>query len=488
MNSCIFVVLVLLLETDCRPVGQDVLAGEEFLAVFMRSHRPRSTYRKTTTTQVTTEPTTPSTATTTEVVPTTLETEPPSVVSVRVSSSVRKEAVHEPVNEPIHEAVSAAAQRSHFSVESSGYREASERREEDSVAEASQDVPLESLNVEENKPIAEALTLEESGIHYESRVSSETSHSRIYFSQPKHSSQSVLAQTPATRKYHPLPPLPEEDEAKYEPQILTQAFSQDNGNRKYGPEILLTQTHQESKTSPHIIFTQDEQEHKSSSDDTSKFEPEVIVTRQETKYGPEIVVTQTHSESKYTPELFATQAQTGSQPVNNNSEEERRAETVISQTQETRKYIGQNREQRQYTPQNSQQQERSNDGSFVAQAPPSEPAEQYKSQPNEQQEERNYEQPEQNYEVDEAISVMTNGRAHGVQTESPSSHKFGFVQEGRNYRKYRVEEKTPDGFIVGEYGVVNHDGGGIRGVRYTADGSISPRLIYEALVKFLSLK
>lgn len=52
----------------------------------------------------------------------------------------------------------------------------------------------------------------------------------------------------------------------------------------------------------------------------------------------------------------------------------------------------------------------------------------------------------------------------------------------------QVEEKTPDGFIVGEYGVVSHDDGGIRGVRYTADGSISPRLIYEALVKFLSLK
>lgn len=478
---------MLLLETDCRPLAQDVLAGEEFLAVFMRSHRPRSTYRKTTTTQVTTEQTTPSIPTATEAIPTTLETEPPSVVSVRVSSSVRKEAVHEPVNEPIHDAVSAAAQRSHFSVESSGYREASGRREEDSVAEASHDVPLESLNVEENKPVAEALTLEESGIHYESRVSSETSHSRIYFNQPKPSSQSILVQPPANRKYQPLPPLPEVEE-KYEPQILSQAFTQNNGDRKYGPGILLTQTHQESKISPHIIFTQDEQEHKSSADDASKFEPEVIVTRQETKYGPEIVVTQTQSESKYTPELFATQAQTGSQSVINSSEEESRAETVISQTQETRKYVGQNREQRQYSPQTSESQERSQDGPYGGHTSSGESEEQYKSQPNEQHAERNYEQPEQNYEVDEAISVMTNGRAHGVQTESPSNHKFGFVQEGRNYRKYRVEEKTPDGFIVGEYGVVNHDGGGIRGVRYTADGSISPRLIYEALVKFLSLK
>lgn len=84
--------------------------------------------------------------------------------------------------------------------------------------------------------------------------------------------------------------------------------------------------------------------------------------------------------------------------------------------------------------------------------------------------------PEQNYEVDESVSLMTNGRAHGVQSttpkintqqvtepiDNPQSHgvhesgneqdaKFGYVVEGRNFRKYRVEEKTPDGFIVGYY-------------------------------------
>jgi len=93
-------------------------------------------------------------------------------------------------------------------------------------------------------------------------------------------------------------------------------------------------------------------------------------------------------------------------------------------------------------------------------------------------------QPEQNYEVDESVSVMTNGRAHGIQPQSttprinplqaPQQHgnipeqlgggeilpshdvphdeqdaKFGYVVEGRNFRKYRVEEKTADGFIVG---------------------------------------
>lgn len=94
--------------------------------------------------------------------------------------------------------------------------------------------------------------------------------------------------------------------------------------------------------------------------------------------------------------------------------------------------------------------------------------------------------PEQNYEVDESVSLMTNGRAHGVQSTTPkvNSHvseeknenhhhgisspqqqppspsplhvthhdqdaKFGVVFEGRDFRKYKVEEKTADGFIVG---------------------------------------
>lgn len=79
--------------------------------------------------------------------------------------------------------------------------------------------------------------------------------------------------------------------------------------------------------------------------------------------------------------------------------------------------------------------------------------------------------PEQNYEIDESVSLMTNGRAHGVQSTTqkpplqiekilqPSIHaqlnidgqdaKFGVVFEGRDFRKYKVEEKTADGFIVG---------------------------------------
>ncbi|XP_049868041.1 uncharacterized protein LOC126368191 [Pectinophora gossypiella] len=101
--------------------------------------------------------------------------------------------------------------------------------------------------------------------------------------------------------------------------------------------------------------------------------------------------------------------------------------------------------------------------------------------------------PEKNYEVDEKLSVLTDGRSHGVQESSTESCKqenckVGYVVEGRQYRKYRVEERTADGFIVGEYGVVRHEDGALRGVRYTADSDASPRLIYDALMKFLQLK
>lgn len=101
-------------------------------------------------------------------------------------------------------------------------------------------------------------------------------------------------------------------------------------------------------------------------------------------------------------------------------------------------------------------------------------------------------QPEKNYEVDEKDSVSSDGRMHGVQ-KSPENCKdenckVGYVVQGRQYRKYRVEEKTSDGFIVGEYGVVRNEDGALRGVRYTADsGAATPRLIYDALMKFLQL-
>ncbi|CAH1646650.1 unnamed protein product [Spodoptera littoralis] len=102
-------------------------------------------------------------------------------------------------------------------------------------------------------------------------------------------------------------------------------------------------------------------------------------------------------------------------------------------------------------------------------------------------------QPEKNYEVDEKISVLTDGRSHGVQPDTSTEKckqdncKVGYVLEGRQFKKYRVEERTPDGFIVGEYGVVRNEDGALRGVRYTADSDASPRLIHDALMKFLQL-
>ncbi|XP_034826846.1 uncharacterized protein [Maniola hyperantus] len=102
-------------------------------------------------------------------------------------------------------------------------------------------------------------------------------------------------------------------------------------------------------------------------------------------------------------------------------------------------------------------------------------------------------EPEKNYEVDEKVSVMTDGRTHGEQPANPENCKqenckVGYVVEGRQFRKYRVEERTSDGFIVGEYGVVRNEDGALRGVRYTADSDASPRLIHDALMKFLQLK
>ncbi|KAI4458028.1 aspartic peptidase domain superfamily [Holotrichia oblita] len=107
-----------------------------------------------------------------------------------------------------------------------------------------------------------------------------------------------------------------------------------------------------------------------------------------------------------------------------------------------------------------------------------------------------YSNPEENYEVDEAVSVQTNGKIHGIQPSQTTGEeiqkptaksKNGYVIEGRKERRYRVEERTSDGFIVGEFGIVNRDDGLLRGVRYTAEETINPKIIYDTLMKFLSL-
>lgn len=54
--------------------------------------------------------------------------------------------------------------------------------------------------------------------------------------------------------------------------------------------------------------------------------------------------------------------------------------------------------------------------------------------------------------------------------------------------KYQVEEKTPDGYIIGEFGVISRSNDGFRGVRYIAHKSIDKQLIQDMLQTFLSLK
>lgn len=80
-----------------------------------------------------------------------------------------------------------------------------------------------------------------------------------------------------------------------------------------------------------------------------------------------------------------------------------------------------------------------------------------------------------------------NSKSYSSFTTKINDKKSSYIVDNGTYRKYRVEEKTPDGFIVGEYGMVSHRDGSLRGVRYTADSNINPSLIYETLVKFLSL-
>ncbi len=85
-------------------------------------------------------------------------------------------------------------------------------------------------------------------------------------------------------------------------------------------------------------------------------------------------------------------------------------------------------------------------------------------------------------------SSEMNSKSYSSFTTKINDKKSSYIVDNGTYRKYRVEEKTADGFIVGEYGMVSHRDGSLRGVRYTADSNINPSLIYETLVKFLSLK
>ena len=111
------------------------------------------------------------------------------------------------------------------------------------------------------------------------------------------------------------------------------------------------------------------------------------------------------------------------------------------------------------------------------------------------EEEKRYDEEEKRYDAQEENRKFKETEMQNYQqtedvdkkTEVDDRNKFSYIVDEDNYRKYRVEERTINGFIVGEYGVVKRDDGSLRGVRYTADGSANPQLIHDALMKFLSL-
>lgn len=71
-------------------------------------------------------------------------------------------------------------------------------------------------------------------------------------------------------------------------------------------------------------------------------------------------------------------------------------------------------------------------------------------------------------------------------TSSDSGYKLGYTVSEGNLKKFRYEERTPEGAIVGEFGFHKNDGV-IRGVRYSAEPGVHPKVLYEALVKFFTL-
>ncbi|XP_064489488.1 uncharacterized protein LOC135401172 [Ornithodoros turicata] len=66
-----------------------------------------------------------------------------------------------------------------------------------------------------------------------------------------------------------------------------------------------------------------------------------------------------------------------------------------------------------------------------------------------------------------------------------SGYKLGYSVDDGKLKRFRYEERTPEGAIVGEFGY--HKNGVIRGVRYAAEPGVHPKVVYEALVKFFSL-
>ncbi|XP_075551424.1 uncharacterized protein LOC142584945 isoform X1 [Dermacentor variabilis] len=89
--------------------------------------------------------------------------------------------------------------------------------------------------------------------------------------------------------------------------------------------------------------------------------------------------------------------------------------------------------------------------------------------------------------LDEFMDYNGSGQNLTEPAGSGSSYRLGYtVDTGGSLRKFRYEERTPEGAIVGEFGFHKNDGV-IRGVRYTAEPGVHPKVLYEALVKFFSL-
>ena len=85
---------------------------------------------------------------------------------------------------------------------------------------------------------------------------------------------------------------------------------------------------------------------------------------------------------------------------------------------------------------------------------------------------------------DDCFGADCNGNDHETGLNMGQLDHGGFDQEAH---RYLVEEKTHDGYIIGEFGVVSRSSD-LRAVRYTAHPSIDPQLIQEMLRTFWLLK
>ena len=85
------------------------------------------------------------------------------------------------------------------------------------------------------------------------------------------------------------------------------------------------------------------------------------------------------------------------------------------------------------------------------------------------------------------LGSLTAGDHDGDQETGLNMGELDNSEFDQDAHKYLVEEKTHDGYIIGEFGVISPSSDILRGVRYTAHGSTDPQLIQEMLRIFWSL-